>query len=205
MLNLKLLDSNSKIEKEILNALTKEVNSYFSKTINKIKQGISPIVYEAVYNSPEMQSVRSGVLRLDFGITFDPTTSIANAVADSVSVNFQQFKLTSGKISSGLSVNVQPSDYMNVLSLPGSFVITEKGVKLPWLEWLSLYGNQIIIADFGVEYKSGKGRTGGAHMIVSTRPFRVNSSFAGTAEDNFISRSIELALPKIQKAIESLS
>lgn len=203
MFSLKLLESSAQIGKEILKSLLKEVNNYYKKRTSKIRESVSLVVYESVYNSPEMQSVRGGVLRLDFGLTFDPTTEIARAVAESVFIDFKDFKLISNDISSGVLVNIQPQDYLNVLNVAGSVVVTEKGASLPWLEWLTLYGNQIIIADFGVEYKSGAGRTGGAHMIVSTRPFKVNSSFAGTAEDNFITRAIEAALPKIQIAIEN--
>lgn len=203
MFNLKLLQSGAQIAKDILKTLLKEINGYYKKRINIIKENISIVVYDCVYNSPEMQSVRGGSLKLDFGLTFDPTVDIAHAVANAVFIDFKDFKLTSNNISSGISLNIQPIDYLNVLNLPSAVVITEKGVSLPWLEWLTLYGNQIIIADFGVEYKSGVGRTGGAHMIVSTRPFKVNSSFAGTQEDNFITRAIEAALPRIQTAIEN--
>ena len=43
----------------------------------------------------------------------------------------------------------------------------------------------MIIANFGVEYGS-HGRTGGGHMVPNSVPFKVNSQYAGTIDNNFI-------------------
>lgn len=145
---------------------------------------------------PEMNSVNSGILKIDFGITDDPAAAIANAAAQSANVRFTKInnKLTSG----GFKITVQPKDYLTLLSLPEGITITEKGVTLPWLDWLLNYGDSIIIADFGVKYTGG-GRTGKGYMSRDAKPFVVNPMFSGTVDNNFITRAIDAKIPDIEK------
>ena len=58
-----------------------------------------------------------------------------------------------------------------------------------------------IVANFGVEYGAGKGRSGGGYMSVDYRPFKVNSQYAGTVDDNFITRAFEKKDRQIAAAI----
>lgn len=195
VLRINLTESNAQIEAKILKAIAEDVNKSFSQKINLVKDIFSRNVYDAVVSCPEMNSVSSGLLKIDFGLLFDPVVAIAIATADSVNVQFKKInnKLTTG----GFSVTVQPLDYLNLLSLPQAINITEKGVALPWLEWLLTYGDSIIIADFGVKYTSN-GRTGGGYMSPEAKPFRVNSAFSGTVDNNFITRAIDAKLNNIE-------
>lgn len=187
----------------LLQALVKQVDSFFKNKPDIIKASLFQVIKDCIYNSPEMESVRSGQLRLDFGLIEDPTEAISNAVAGALEVSAKKANLFGDKITGGIEIRIQPGDYLNVLTLPEAVNITEDGVVLPWLSWLTLYGNQIIIIDFGVEYVQGKGRTGGAIMTSDARPFRVNPSFSGVSSDNFITRSILLNLDKIQNAVKN--
>lgn len=196
--------SNARRERAILEKIVRQAQKEFSKKSREIKYRISPVVYNAIYNSPEMSSVRSGSLRFAFGLVSDPTTMIANAIADSCKVSANDIKLSGNKIVGGITVNIQPQDYLNVLQIPQAFNVIEDGSKLPWLEWLTLYGSQIIIIDFGVKYGSGLGRTGGAIMTTGARPFRVDPTFAGDKDNNFITRAIEKAVPEISKKIQEV-
>ena len=58
-----------------------------------------------------------------------------------------------------------------------------------------------IVANFGVEYGAGKGRSGGGYMAVDERPFKVSSQYAGTVDDNFITRAIDGVAPQIKGVI----
>ena len=195
VLRINLTESNAQIEAKILKAIAEDVNKSFSQKINLVKDIFSRNVYDAVVSCPEMNSVSSGVLKIDFGLLFDPVVVIAIATADSVNVQFNKVnnKLTTG----GFSVTVQPLDYLNLLSLPQAINITEKGITLPWLEWLLTYGDSIIIADFGVKY-TRDGRTGGGYMSPEAKPFIVNSMFSGTVDNNFITRAIDAKLNNIE-------
>ena len=96
---------------------------------------------------------------------------------------------------------MQPINYNNLFSLSVAEQMTAKGASLPWLQWLLTLGQQIIVANFGVEYGAGKGRSGGGYMSVDYRPFKVNSQYAGTVDDNFITRAIDGVAPQIKGVI----
>jgi hypothetical protein len=193
---------NAEAEKAMLRAIAKQANKVFTRLASQIRNKIALVVRDAVYNSPEMMSVRAGKLKFDFGLTFDPTIAIANAIADSCEVFAEDIKVISGKITGGLRLNIQPQNYLNVLNLPQAVNVIEDGSELPWLEWLTLYGNQIIIVDFGVKYVDG-GRTGGAIMVEQAKPFRVDPNYSGSEQDNFISRAITKVVPELTQIIQA--
>lgn len=193
---------NAAAQKAMLQAIAKQANKVFTRLASQVRSKVSLVVKDAVYNSPEMASVRGGTLKLDFGLTFDPTIAIANAVADSCEVFAEDIKVVAGKITGGLRLNIQPQNYLNVLNIPQAVNVIEDGSELPWLEWLTLYGNQIIIVDFGVKYVDG-GRTGGAIMVEQTKPFRVDPNYAGSEQDNFISRAITEIIPELTQIIQA--
>ena len=195
--------NSAKNEKAMLEAIAKQANKVFARLTKQVQNKIYPIIYSAIYSSPEMNSVRNGKLKFDFGLTLDPTISIATAVADSCRVYAENVKVVGGKITGGITVNIQPQNYLNVLNIPQAVNIIEDGSELPWLEWLTLHGNQIIIADFGVKYVDG-GRTGGAIMVEQAKPFRVDPNYSGSEQDNFISRSISGITPALTQIIQSV-
>jgi hypothetical protein len=188
------------IQEEMMKAFVSDINARFRKNKNKLKPLVSPLVYDAVYSCPEMESVRGGKLRLDLGLTIDPTSDIASAVAQSFTVERDTFRYKSGKVEGSVRVYVQPSDNLNLLDLPSSFQVTEQGALLPWLDWMLHYGDSVIIANFGVKYKEA-GRTGGAIMIENGRPFRIDPRFSGTMADNFITRALNGKYPEIENKI----
>jgi hypothetical protein len=106
---------------------------------------------------------------------------------------------SSSTIRGGFTLTMQPSDYSNILSLPVSQQVIDGG-SIPWLEWLLTLGDAVIIANFGVEY-GPFGRTGRAHMLESAKPFKVNSSFSGTPNNNFVTRAIQTVSQQIETAI----
>ena len=199
----KLTQTTAQIEKEITKALIKEINYTFKNSLGKMLTPIRRIVSSAIESSPVISSLNGGVLRADFGIPKgkDVTSAIAASVASSTVISMKRFSVAGKKISGGLFIYVQPSSFANLLSLSVGEVITEKGTRLPWLEWLLTLGDQVIIADFGVEYGSS-GRSGQGHMTSQARPFKVNTSFSGTTGNNFITRALDSHVSEIAKVIE---
>ena len=198
----KLTQTTAQIEKEITKALIKEINYTFKNSLSKMLSPIRRIVASAIESSPVISELNTGALRADFGISVgrDVSTPIVQAVADSTYIDMKTFSSQGKKISGGVFVYVQPSSFANVMSLTSGEVVTEKGARLPWLDWLLNLGDAIIIADFGVEY-GGFGRSGGGHMISKARPFKVNTSFSGTAEHNFITKALDKHVGEIAKVI----
>jgi len=200
-ISIKILESNNAIVKKIHVALAKAFNKTLSRNVTQIYRGLQPLISSALISSDEMQSLSGGLLRTDFGLTSDPSSAIVNAIVSSLNIEIQQAKASAAGIKGGLLITMQPIDYNNLFSLSVAEQITEKGVSLPWLQWLLTFGQQIIVANFGVEYGDGKGRTGGGHMTVEERPFKVNSQDAGTVDNNFITRAIDGVAPQIKGVI----
>jgi hypothetical protein len=122
-------------------------------------------------------------------------------VAESVYTKFSPFKYLGGFIIGRSFVAIQPANHFELLTLPQAVVIIEDGARLPWLDWLLHYGDQIIIADFGVKYQSGRGRSGGATMEKGGTPFRVNPQYSGVSGNNFIVRALNRRRREIEREI----
>ena len=204
-ISIKVLESDRVIVAKINKTLAKELDKRFRKKAGALKLKLQPIISDALFDSPEINSLRSGVLRFDFGLTGDPGPQIVDAVVQSIEVKTTPVKGTQNGITGGVQVNIQPSTYSNLLSLPIAQQALEIEARIPWLEWLLTAGDSIIIAHYGVEYGAGLGRSGGAHMVgikdAPFGPYKVNSSFSGNISDNFITRSIKRSEAQIKNAI----
>ena len=79
-----------------------------------------------------------------------------------------------------------------------------KGTDLNWLEWLLLFGNKTIIRDYVVEFGDNpRSRTGRAVMKgVKSGKWGVPPEFAGTKNNNWITRAIESADSEINSILK---
>jgi hypothetical protein len=74
---------------------------------------------------------------------------------------------------------------------------------LPWLQWLLLEGNATIVRNYTVSFGPNRfSRTGFALMRPSLQSWKVPSEFAGTINDNWITRAIDGAESNIQKLLD---
>lgn len=196
----RIVPSSNEIHNKIMKGYVSDINKHIRRAIPKMKRRLAPFVFNAIFNSPEMLSLRGGKLRIDLGVVNDPSYMISEKVSDSVEIQITKFKYIGGAITGGAKVNIQPTDNLNVLTMPESTYITEKGVEIPWLDWLLNYGDKVIILDFGVTYKPG-GRTGGGIMTPRNAPFQVDPRFSGVQNDNFITRALNKTRKKIEGEI----
>lgn len=188
---LTIVDSVAKIEKEILKAYEAEVKLLFRKSVYKIQADIINLMIEALYQSPEILSLQSGKLKADFGLDFDPTEVIIYAIANSTTVQLNNFKFGGSTAENVLTINIQPEDFRNVLNLREASILTEKGSALPWLEWLLTAGDSIIITNYHVSYVPNPSSRSGSAIMIPKGVFKVDSSFSGTIQNNFITRAID--------------
>ena len=198
-LSVKILESDREIFGKVNKLLAKEFDKNMRKNGNIIKNRIRPIIASALFKSPEIMSLSGGVLKADFGLTLDPAPDLVQSIISTIKLNARNSRASSGSIDGGFTLTIQPIDYGNLFSLSVAEQVI-KGGSIPWLKWLLTLGDTIIIADFGVEY-GAVGRTGKGHMTRGSRPFKVNSSFSGTVDNNFISRAINEASSEIKNAI----
>ncbi len=199
MLNIKILESDRQISALINKGLASAFDKTIKQNVPALRTKMRSIIAGALYNSHEIRSLSGGTLMADFGLTSDPSNNIVSSVVASMTITTKRTTSSSSTIRGGFTLTLQPSDYTNLLSLPSAQQLIDGG-SIPWLEWLLTLGDSIIIANFGVEY-GPFGRTGKAHMIESAKPFKVNSSFSGTPNNNFITRAIQTVSPQIETAI----
>lgn len=189
--NFKILDSNVKIEANILESLYAGAKLLLTKAKPRIESEIKSLVRKALQDSPEIYSLQSGKLKFDFGLSSDPTQQIIESIVGSTYVYFKNFKLSRSGYSNVLSVYIQPDDFSNLLNSSFATVMTEKGVELPWLNWLLTQGDSILVSQHHVSYGASlDSRSGGAIMKLGG-VFKVDSQFSGTQDNNFITRALE--------------
>lgn len=182
-------------------ALAKEGEQVLKTAASNIRRQVKDVVQKAIINCPEIIELSTGVLKFDFGLTEDPSTAIANSVANSTRVSVSKITSRGGSFRGGIKITVQPSTFSNLLSLPVAEQAIEMGGSIPWLRWLLTAGDAIIIGNFGVDYEMGTGRTGGATMKSSEKPFKVNSLYSGDEQDNFVTRALDPVLKEISSIV----
>jgi hypothetical protein len=196
MASIKILESVATIQKEINIALSRQVNKRLTKAANKVRSQVIPVIQTALISSPEISSLSGGTLRGEFGLTSDPSSQLVSAIVDSLEVRVTP---VNANLNGGFTLVMQPSNFANLFSLSSAEQPIEGG-SIPWLKWLLTLGDSVIIADFGVEF-GGHGRTGQARMAKKFAPYKVNSAFSGTLDNNFITRAIDRVFPQIQEII----
>jgi hypothetical protein len=192
-------ETASQIEKKIKIAIGDELNTKYSRVIDKITNFVKKSIYDAVTSQPEYYSLISGQLRIELGLT-DGDTRLINILEvwlQGLSVEFSKFRISASNLTGGITIRAIRSDYSEVLSISDSEFITEKGERLPWLSWLLLSGTQTEIANYSIVY-GVFGRTGGGHMVPGGS-WSVPAAFAGQDNNNFVTR----AMVSVQKDIES--
>lgn len=198
---MKILDSDKAITKSINKIIAGQAETRLKSKKKTIRNNIKIALTASLVSSPEIISLSSGDLRVDFGLTDDPSDDIVSSVVSTIRLGINPVRSTGNKIKGGISLYIQPSTYSNLLSLTGSTQQIEDGSLLPWMSWLLTAGDNVLVADFGVVYEGGRGRSGGGYMSKDATPFRVDPFFSGVIEDNFVTRAIDRAYPSFVTAI----
>ena len=203
--SLKLLESDSQIKSLILAEIQKEIEASISKSIPKITNEIKSAVSLALKNEPEYQSLIGGQLKAEFGI---PDSGQVNSVIDLMvnTLKFRQIPIRAGSfgLSGGFELSMlESSNLGGVISSAPAYVTDIKGYSLPWLEWLCLKNNEIIVRNFEVKYDpSPRSRSGMAIMVPSPDSWRVPPAFVGSRDRNWTTRAIERVEPQVYSIIQ---
>lgn len=201
-----IVESNQYIKQQILNALSIDINNTLDKSINQIRDKLIEILKEAMQQEPEYSALKNGVLKYEFGI---PDTSVVDSVvtklANTLNIIKKPMKIMNIGLSGGLDITaIEIPSFNGLLADPDAIVDdTVRGYQLPWLEWLLLRGNQIIVKKY--EVKMGPNpysRTGNAIMVESNKNWRVPAEFVGTQNNNWITRAIDRVESQIVNVIQ---
>lgn len=204
ILRFKLLETTASISDKILSALLEDMVPVFQNISVYAQKNIREVVREGIQNSREYGSIMSGQLRLELGIP-NSSQALENilSVWDQVIVSYNKPRISNKRIKGSIYLSMIRADYSDVLSVDLAQVLTAKSQSLPWLEWLLLMGDKVIIRDYSVSFESSPfSRTGGAVMRSSVNGrWSVPSEFAGVKNNNWITRTIESLEPNIDQAL----
>ncbi len=194
-INIKLLESNSVITKNILQEISKYIDVAISKSLTGIKEDIEKIVLDSVKNEPEYLSLKNGQLKYEFGI---PNTSVVDSILEKIinTINIHKKNTTfnqSGVVGGFVLTALDENDIISFTSLPEAMVIdTKNGYSLPWLQWLLLEGAKPIVKNYDVKVGPNRAsRTGMAIMVKDSGSWSVPNSFIGTRNSNWFTRAID--------------
>lgn len=205
--SLKILESDAQITSSILKALKPQVDDFLKKRIPKIEVSLRQMISDMLKNEPEYESLSSGRLKYEFGLPNEVSIdSIVDILSNTVNIETTQSIINSRGISIKLNLTALSKDGEPAISSSDAFVIdTKGGYALPWLEWLLFRGTQPIVKNYSVRLGQNPfSRSGMAIMVESNKNWRVPSEFAGSINNNWISRAIDKNEDKIQEKIISI-
>jgi hypothetical protein len=201
-----------KSDRVFYEASSEEMYKQIQKNIvsiqNKVKPQISSIILNELMNSNTVNSLLAGKLKDDFGLFGNVVNVTVNNIVNTISQNIQIQITRSKKAGSILTiaVNLLPQNISELFSVAGGS-FPSKGGNVDWLEWLLTRGTQVIIGDYWL-FPNAKGftRSGGTSIMKRIEskprePFRVDSNYAGSPDDNFITRAIESVADDILDAV----
>jgi len=180
----------SAANKEIVKAVSESISFAIAKTrtlfVQEIKTALrQDIVYLELLNRID------GILYYDVGLA--NAGQVAEQIVELVSSSIQLRKLPARSNDlGGIGLTVLKDGIQPILSLPmGSY--QSKGGKVDWLNWLLTAGTSEVISGYRVMYGFfDTSRTGQAIMVKSkTKGFSIDPDYAGTQDDNWITRSLK--------------
>lgn len=204
-LSLTILESDSQIKSLILAQIKNIIDNSISKSIPRITNDIKVAVALALKAEPEYQSLISGELKAELGIPdAGQVDRVIDLMLDTLKINLLPIKIGSFGLSGGFELTMlESSNLGGVISASPAYVTDIKGYSLPWLEWLCLRNNEIIVRNFEVKYgPSPNSRSGMAIMVPSANSWRVPPAFVGSSDRNWTTRAIERVESQVYSIIQ---
>ncbi len=212
-----LTDSIDYIQQQVTIAMVAELNDRLKSVSPAIQSEIRDNIKIIFLNSPEFKSLlnsNDGELSKHFGIPIadgaKKCAEIFNVLANSVLVELETLKIVGKtKIDGGINVYAFIDDFSDILGLSAAEVTTNKNESLPWLQWLLIEGNRIIIDGYYISYSpyyNPESRATGTLMRKAGKKSRVDNwrvpaQYSGTVDNNWITRAIDASERLIEKII----
>lgn len=202
----KLLGNISNFKRYILDTISTTINKRLFSQSNTTEKTISNIVIESIKNQPEYTSLKSGILRHQFGLANVGVVDAILSELNDIQVKIIKPNISGDSIEAKFVINMIKNNFADILSSSAASYVSEKGSTIEWLRWLLLEGNNSVVIGYRYIPKiDPRSRTGKGIMINSeSSVYRVAPEFAGTLDDNWITRGLDAALPEIENYMNNM-
>ena len=188
------------IQREIKNAIYQKYqeSTGLRKRLDDAAFKIANFFYRKFIESDTFTSLVYGELRAEFGFSDEYLNDIETVIANMITVELDSertnktnfIKITFGVIDNE-SLDLSEGSYYS------------KGGLVPWLKWLLMDGTSELVAGYNVFIKEGIGRSHMAVMIPDNYvSYSVDPQYAGTEEDNWITRTLKANKQEFLKMIK---
>jgi hypothetical protein len=193
------LDTNAVI-KIVLNALADSMNNTLRQGFATIKKSFESLIDVAIRATPEYDSlVNGGELQGQLGVV-NPgpiAQAIIKAIQDAMAVDVKPVRTAGDSLMGGLSLSFLRSDFSEAIAVQGTSFISEGGHLIEWLKWLLFRGDERFIRTYQYTHKIHEGHPSrtGFGIMVGGGDWGVPAVFAGTVNDNWLTRAFEGITP----------
>lgn len=196
--------SEKNFDRSFKAAVQREINSALVNAQSDVLEYIKKAVRRTLESSPEYYSLIEGDLAFQFGFNKGSEKSYVDPVIDyivnSITVDVNKFVYDIG---GGYSINlcVLSIDELSQIG-KATYISKPSNEPVEWLNWLLTQGNKIIIQGYFInigKFSSKNSRSTKAIMVKSSgrswglnTQSKVPSELAGTIDNNWVTRAIDL-------------
>lgn len=194
MIEVNFVEKQNTFKAKIYEAVADQLNRLLFRKRGAMIRDLRNLIPGWVSSQPEMISLDSdvgvGSLAAELGLVYGTGIEAVNAIVVAATNSFALdiTKVDAKTLRGGVNAKFMPATFASLLNLPEGIVRTEKGDDLHWLKWLLLDGFQVIVTGYSFRFKKA-GRSGGGYMGTGGI-WRVPPEYAGTKDDNFITRAL---------------
>lgn len=201
------VDGFGELNRSVRDYIKNRATATYKQVESRITIKVREMIRKSIFSSGATQSILSGKLRSDFGLTYSAAQSAVSSIISHILENITLSMSYSykGANIAVFSLNLLPLGIQSLSQLPeGNYISTGKygGGDVTWLTWLLTKGTTVVVGDFYVfEGLSGSSRSNESVMqkVKTGRSgFRVDPGFSGSQDDNFVTRALEHIIPEIR-------
>lgn len=191
------------VTRALLEGAAVKLRRAMSAAQSDARRDVAKLVALAIRSSREYASLLGGKLQAELGVK-EPL-GILEAVIDGIGRGIKVTSLgaraTPSGLDGGMRVEILKADYSEVLGVPGASFRSEGGHDVPWLRWLTLEGDRVLVADWRVRFGNYRASRTGLAVMAQPGSWRVSPEFAGTPGANWLTRAIGPLVPSIEQVV----
>lgn len=204
----KLNVTSKKLFNDFSKLLARDINNSIEQSIIQFEKELPEALKIAIEKTDVYRALVIGDLRPELGFSYDThgieeIDSIISELVNQVEISHSPIKIDKNGPSGFIYLRAVRKDLGDAVDMPEAIVNSNEFI-LPWLEWLSFEGDQILVSDYSIMYGTFKpehSRSGKAIMRKSKGFWRMPPEYAGTEDDNWLSRAIDRGNSDIQSVI----